>query len=196
MAENQLKGHKLSLTPFPRWMTKRHMFSLTLSNTVWSSLQWQWTDGKQAHEVLGSKKENLIWCCKLQRAERTHTWMSTALKVGWSSLSRSLLLGHCWVLLLSACSLHEATAIPKASHSLHKQTPTHQLTNQPPFYNRHISYPRAMNGSVISNQSSTSVQQKVLDIILEFDVTRADREVYALTTIRFLSFETEIYDRR
>lgn len=53
-----------------------------------------------------------------------------------------------------------------------------------------------MNGSVISNQSSTSVQQKVLDIILEFDVTRADREVYALTTIRFLSFETEIYDRR
>ena len=48
----------------------------------------------------------------------------------------------------------------------------------------------------ISNQSSISVQLKALDIILEFDVIRADLEGYALTTLSLLSFETEIYDRR
>lgn len=48
----------------------------------------------------------------------------------------------------------------------------------------------------ISNQSSISVKLKALDIILEFDVIRADLESYALTTLSFLSFETEIYDRR
>lgn len=73
---------------------------------------------------------------------------------------------------------------------------THTPANQPPLCNRKIFSPQAMNGSVISNQASISVQQKVLDIILGSDVTRADLEVYALTTIPFLSFETEIYDRR
>lgn len=50
-----------------------------------------------------------------------------------------------------------------------------------------------MNGSVISDQSSIAFQQKVLGIILEFDVTRPDLEVYALTTISFLSFETDLW---
>lgn len=49
-----------------------------------------------------------------------------------------------------------------------------------------------MNGSVISNQSSIAVQQKVLDIIVVFDVMRSDLEVYALTTFSFLPFETDL----
>lgn len=36
------------------------------------------------------------------------------------------------------------------------------------------------------NQSSVSVQQKVLAMILERDVTKADLKVYGLTTISFL----------
>lgn len=75
----------------------------------------------------------------------------------------------------------------------HIRKHSHILTNQPPFYNRKISYPQAMNGSVISNQSSIAVQQKVLDIIVVFDVMRSDLEVYALTTFSFLPFETDLW---
>lgn len=75
----------------------------------------------------------------------------------------------------------------------HIRKHSHTPTKQPPSYNKKLSYPRAMNGSVISDQSSIAFQQKVLGIILEFDVTRPDLEVYALTTISFLSFETDLW---
>lgn len=82
------------------------------------------------------------------------------------------------------------------SHFLHRQT--HPHTKQAATFLQQKDFLSPGNGwlSFISNHSSISVQQKVWNIILEFDVTRADLEVYALTTISFLSFETEIYDSR
>lgn len=97
--------------------------------------------------------------------------------------------------LLSAQSpqgRHYSGAQPTFRTSKHT---THQPRSHPLTTER-FPIPRRRMAPFTSNQSSISVQQKVWDIILECDVIRADPEVYALTTLSFLSFETEIYDRR
>lgn len=97
--------------------------------------------------------------------------------------------------LLSAQSprgRHYSGAQPTFRTSKHT---THQPGSHPLTTER-FPIPRRRMAPFTSNQSSISVQQKVWDIIFECDVIRADPEVYALTTLSFLSFETEIYDRR
>lgn len=98
------------------------------------------------------------------------------------------------------CSLHP---VPTQGRHYSGAQPTFRTskhtTHQPrshPLTTERFPIPERRMAPFTSNQSSISVQQKVWDIILECDVIRADPEVYALTTLSFLSFETEIYDRR
>ena len=133
----------------------------TEQRCVESSLQWRWTDGKQAHEVVGREKENWIWhgnfkppgeiVPELQFSEDREVLPYPT----FSGFSAHAALPLCLV------------PTRQMIFHFHRRKHSHTPTTPPPFYNRKISYPRAMNGSVIASQPSTAVQQKVLDIILE-----------------------------
>lgn len=173
-----------------------HVLINTEQHCVKSSLQWKWADGKQACEVLGCKTENAIWHWKLQPSERNYTWMKAVPQI-WKSSAFNFL--WFWGYLRGCCSLLKS---PRGKHYSGAQPTFHtgkHTTHQPrshPFTTERFPIPRRRMAPFISSQSSISVQQKVWDIILEYDVIRADPEVYALTTLSFLPFETEIYDRR
>lgn len=107
-----------------------HVLINTEQHCVKSSLQWKWTDGKQACEVWGCKKENLIWHWKLQATERICMWMKIALKTRASSSLQLSLVFRCIGACCFLCSVPTRQVwFEGPSHFLHIQT--HPHTNQP-----------------------------------------------------------------
>lgn len=157
-----------------------------------------------------SRWQTSMWGIGVQDRKRDLTpqtssqWKKLYLNESWSTNMEEPPSNFLWFLGAFAgvggcCSL---CSVPRGRHCSRAQ-PTFRTgkhtTHQPhshPFTTERFPIPRRWVAPFISNQSSISVQQKVWDIIVECDVIRADPEVYALTTLSFFSFETEIYDRR